>query len=671
MAIKLADTLEPMGNFPSAYADDVWMDNLGTTVPEAIEDSARQINANIATGNNAYTDILVELIGRLSNVEDNLKYDKYTVRDNVSFTDGHYKRDFLPNHERLLFCTSIDLSYTATFTSAGNEELKINNKVTSIPVESGEQTINIKVICEGMSTRIYANDVLLTENKDSIILTIDLGLSEGSGVINDFAYTYNYVPYSMVNVDYPYPIYERRHWEGIPDVITVNGTEITVSAEIKSALQATYPYEPSIYYCTLPFQKGNFEGVQYNNYAAQYQIGTGYSISTGWYANSYDNQVEDFYMANWDLSETTTVQNLFEWTGNSFRERGFNKGRRFDYSKLNLKKLGSVTPMNFCLYPRFNWSPTKGSFINSLDLKNIKRIYMAQAFGVESFGDLSSIDISSFNSMQDLFMGCLSLKYAGDIGKWKVTNKITNTKALFRQCYNLKGISKEIGNWDMSASTTIENIFLDARYIGDAEFELLYKWNTQSVTSMIGAFGYGVVPGQEVGDYEDLYIQHFGALPLISSKRTDLSFVENWNVANVVSFKSFAQNNPYLVELGDLRNWTLTSANDFTAFIKNCTALENLKMPNIPNGSDVTDFAKGCTSLANITVDELNISSISFEDCPLTKTSVLNLINASTVSTDITLSQVVYDAYASDPDVTSAIAAKASSSITVQLIRAA
>ena len=94
-------------------------------------------------------------------------------------------------------------------------------------------------------------------------------------------------------------------------------------------------------------------------------------------------------------------------------------------------------------------------------------------------------------------------------------------------------------------------------------------------------------------------------------------------------------------------------------------------MPSIPRGTDVDDFVKGCTSLANVELNALNVAAISFEDCPLTKQSVLNLINAATDDVDITLKQTVYDAVASDSDVTTAIATKASGNITVQLVRAA
>ena len=129
--------------------------------------------------------------------------------------------------------------------------------------------------------------------------------------------------------------------------------------------------------------------------------------------------------------------------------------------------------------------------------------------------------------------------------------------------------------------------------------------------------------------------------------------------------------------LQTIRNWTLTNPNLATQnessgygmfdFLLNCSALENLDMPNIPRGVDVNDFVKGCTSLANITIEELNVEAISFEDCPLTKQSVLNLINVATADVDITLKSEVYEVMVADSDVQSAISTKASSNIVVNL----
>ena len=608
-----------------------------------LEDTAKQINDNIATGNNAYTNLIIELIGKIANIEDNLKNDKYTVFDTAVFTSGSFGRDFLPEHTRLMFCTQIELSYTATFAAAGNEVLTLNNKAINVPVESGEQTVSIKIVCEGLSTKIYSSGILISQNNDSIILSVGITSADTSLTQSDvFKYAYSYVPYAEVNVAYPYPVYEKRPSGNTPG---------------------------SIFYGTKKWTSKNNESAWNNDYIAMYQLGENMTgFNQGCYAQTWETQMEHIYMANWDFSHFVAWNNVFEWTNTDFAIRGLNRPYRFDFSKVNLKNMANP-PYNFCFFPRFTGAATYGSIINALEWKNIKRFYAPQQFLTESFGDLSAVDISGLTSLSNLFYWDMNLKYVGDIGKWKLTDKITALGGIFRHCYNLRGISKEIGNWDTSNVTTLSGAFQNAMFMGDETLSLLGNWDTGNVTQMVITFGYGEIPDQS--DFTYVYINNIGPLPGIQEKRTDLSFIENWDVHSCTTFQAFAQNNPYLVNIGDLRNWDTTALTDIDCFLLNCTALETFKMPNIPNGANVTDMVKGCTSLANIELNALNVAAISFEDCPLTKQSVLNLINAATADTSITLKQSVYDAYASDSDVMAAIASKASSSITVSLVRAA
>ena len=659
---------------------------------------------------NSYVESISELQRQVANIQDSIKANKTQASiTNQAFVNGVWKKDFLPDHDRSYFCQKVSFEYEANYTAGQNTDIiKVNGQSINIDNGTGDEEKAVIVKCENGSINIYVDGSIVGNVTDTIILTVSVECSgTNPAIIGDKSgsivnYEYSFVEYSDVDVKSKngYPITEN--FEG--EIIYWN-TMPAWNYGKKPDNGVEY-YSLSTAHTKTVFSMGNYSGSGYQMFGSN------------WIDDNYtglpERIIRHIYMANWDLSKFTLLSQIFTCDAStSFRQANPDLMKlfadKFDFTHVAVGKMtakDAAQQWSLC-FPFNRYTRQCGSFAGmGVHFKGVEntRVYMYNNFYIKSFGDLSKWDMSLVANIGSFFAKCYNLEFVGDVGEWNITNRVTGIGGVFSLCWNLRGVSAKIANWDISNATALSNTWKQTFHLGDEVIKDLWKWNTGSCTTMTQMFccgepisqfadGNGVeIPkgferlvelesalaavitgGGTKAQYDTIAYELAEHIKTLTKKpKTNLSFIEKWNVSNVQQCKMLGAFNPYLVNVGDLRNWNCSSmddhANGAEGMFMFCTALTTFKMPSFPRGTNVTDIVRGCTALANIEVSQLNVEAISFEDCPLTKQSVLNLINAATTvndTTTITLSTTTYNAVKDDSDVLAAIDAKAAQNIFV------
>ena len=682
------DGVIKQGSLVYVKADDTvykWNGEEYVDSTQPIKDNLNSVES-VLDGHSSFVESITELQRQMANVQDAMRANRERfVLTGQAITANAWKRDFLPDHDRSRFCQEVNLTYDGQISS-----VTVNGQV--IALESDEQSV-IKVVYENSSLNVYYNNAVAGNITDTIILTVEVSASTNGTI--DVDYTYAFVDYSDVDVKSKngFPITEK--YEGEIEYWTRKCQTAPYSYQ-------QYPHALSTHHALAVYSIGNYTGDGDILFRATFD------------KNSYivpaDHVIQHIYMANWDLSGITSYQMMFaaenssnitDKPENQFLYDKFCK--RLDFTKVKFSK--ATKPNN--KRPAYNFrGKTLGSlrgFGNVIAGIDNAKIEFGRIYYVKSLGDLSDFDVSRVQTFSEMFSRCFAVEFIGDIAKWKVTSAATEIKNFFRNCYNLRGISSAISDWDTSNITKTNDMFEDTLWIGDETLKDLGKWNMSNNLSLNYMFCYFFAGNTKSNEYllvpqeyrhiiDNLYAigeaqddstrrnleeENIGLIrQVIRKPKTDLSFVDEWDTHSVERLYYMFANNPYLTNVGDLRKWNmsgmitdeaLTSGHGACGMFQYCTALETLRLPSIPRGVDVTDIVRGCTSLANVELNQLNVEAIDFGDCPLTKQSVLNLINAATDNVSITLSAATYAAVNGDADVTAARDEKAVQNIIVDL----
>ena len=645
---------------------------------------------------------------QMEDVQNIMKANKQTFAITEHFVDGVWKVDFLPDHDLSRFCQEVNVSYTGTFSAETADTAVINGQTVNLGnthSTTGSETNTLKVVRDMNSLNVYCNNNLVGNITDTVILTVQINSANFTEESVSASDVYTYVEYTEVDV-------KSKNGYAISE--GYDGTIVYWNRAVQMGTVGkigTLPYSFSeqqtkaVYAVGTALAGANTFGLMMSAYT---------EVDESHYAVAEENIIRYCYMANWDLSALTKLYCVFSnWAVNTtitaaLRAQDpliFRKGiKRLDFTKVKYCDNGGLQTFDRIAHRASCVS--MGSFQGianaiahiSSSGSGYFRIY--DNYKVRSYGDLSKIDMSKVKQIGSLFSNCHDLEFVGDIGKWNITSTTTAASAAFRLCFKLRGISSEIANWDVSNVNGLNAFFESTLYIGDDTVKDLGKWNTSSCQNMRSMFSYFAPRmlnttrvDENLIDDRDLRIvvenaysiandelteeqrrakelQNISMLQyMIINKKTDLSFVDQWITNAYTRLEDFFAFNPFLVNVGDLRKWNLPNLNPSQGargMFQYCIALESIKFPTIAAGVDITDIVRGCFALANIEINALS-NDISFEDCPLTKQSVLNLINAATTNLEITLKPSVYEAYAQDSDVVAALAAKAGQNVNVTL----
>ena len=667
-----------------------------------------------------YSSAFADIYAKLDNIEKTLKATKDVYIETGVEVASDFQYVFLPDHEKSYFCNETTLEFKATYSQTGTESIVVNGQTIALQTEheaNVEVTENIHIINEFNVVNVYEGSTLIyTLPNDTFILTFGIvGTNLTSGVITQIERNYEYYDYLNIKIASKngYAISEKydgtiEYWNR--RVVRGGGPKYTdcqhsFSAHHTRAVYTTGNISGSLYYffCTA------WNDSYYNETQAGRPVD---------YTVDREGLIEYIYCSGWDFSNTTDIKQPFWFTGNTQVSNLYKQNR--EYIENHLKKV-DLSNVKFGDAMSSSDAVPQVSIVSLANNKSVgnltllgnyvkkypkySRLRFDGNYSLETLGDLSDWDVTNIIQFNEMLSYDMNLAFIGDIGKWKIghndSTSATAIKNMFRICCKLKGISSALSDWNTSKCTAMNGIFQGALCIGDNTLASLWKWDVSNVTNFGEMFAY-LTPVLTNGWVAERYapdnIKHWGTLcneyqdanttearkeeiewelaefhkSIIVEKRTDLSFVEKWDMSKATQTRDMFAYNPYLVNVGDLRNWQLNPSNTWTelgasGMFAYCTSLETLKLPSFPNGVNVDKIVKGCTSLANVELNALNVDAISFIDCPLTKQSVLNLINAATTDVTITLKSDIYSNMIADSDVQSAIAAKGGDNITVTL----
>ena len=283
--------------------------------------------------------------------------------------------------------------------------------------------------------------------------------------------------------------------------------------------------------------------------------------------------VFDIDISSWDISNVTTMKNMFVSLSSNCNDAAGDNGPVFltfnqDIGNWNVSK---VTDMNGVFFTNHKFNQDIGNWNVSkvTDMSNM--FNSAYAFNQ----DISGWDVSKVTEMTTLFSG--ATLFNQDINKWDVS-KVTDMSSMFNYA---TAFNQDIGNWNTAAVTDMHSMFLNAAAFNQD----IGNWNVSNVTDMHEMF-YSRTPSfnQYIGNWDVSKVTNMSGMFRFSSYNQDIG---NWDVSNVTSMSQMFANT---VEFNqDISGWDVSNVINISGMFSNA-AVFNQDIGNW-NVSNVTDFA--------------------------------------------------------------------------------
>lgn len=296
------------------------------------------------------------------------------------------------------------------------------------------------------------------------------------------------------------------------------------------------------------------------------------------------SSLESINVSNWNLE---SVQNFGGMFG------GCSSLEEIDLSKWNVKNAASG--MFGSMFAGCT-SLTKISLFNTPGgVSSGYGIFNSMLYGapnVTELKNLSGLDVSSTNTLNNMFAGCSSLTKI-DISNWNTSN-ITTLQYIFAGCSNLKEVVMD--NLDLSKVTNFSDLFNSC-----SKLEKISLKNTRlnSVTSLNSAFS-GLSSIKEI----DLSNANLGNVSNFSGAFSDLSTLTKVNfsgatVSSAADLRGMFAGDSLITEL-DLSGFNSSNITAVDNMFRDCTALTTIYVSNSWDISGLTPnngMFNGTTSL--------------------------------------------------------------------------
>jgi surface protein len=177
-------------------------------------------------------------------------------------------------------------------------------------------------------------------------------------------------------------------------------------------------------------------------------------------------------------------------------------------------------------------------------------------FGATSFNqNIGSWDVSSVTTMEDMFRDASS--FNRDISNW-VVNNVTDMYGMF---YQATSFNEDIGSWDVRSVTDMSEMFYNATsFNGD-----ISNWNVSSVTNMGYMFGSASAFNQNISSWNVSSATDMRAM--FESASAFNQDIGTWDVSSVtdmsVMFRLASAFNQ------DLGSWDVGSVTDMESMLDN------------------------------------------------------------------------------------------------------
>ena len=247
--------------------------------------------------------------------------------------------------------------------------------------------------------------------------------------------------------------------------------------------------------------------------------------------------------------------------------------------------------------------------------------------------DLSGCDMSSVESLSDMFCDCSSLASL-DVTGWD-TSQVTSMQGMFYRCSSLASL--DLSGWDTSSVTDMGHMF---SYCSSLASLNLSGWDTSSVTEMHSMFTWcsslasldlSSWDTSKVTDMADMFyscssLVSFDVSRWDTSSVIDMSSmfyyctsltslgVSGWDTSSVIDMSYMFSDCSELTSL-DVSRWDTSQVNGMLEMFYNCSSLASLDLSgwDTSRAGNMDSMFTGCTSLAKVKVGK----GYTFNNCGL------------------------------------------------------
>ncbi|UWD34698.1 BspA family leucine-rich repeat surface protein [Mycoplasma cottewii] len=307
-------------------------------------------------------------------------------------------------------------------------------------------------------------------------------------------------------------------------------------------------------------------------------------------ALKFDNNVRV-----WNVSKVKNMKSMFK------------NAKSFDQD-LNRWDVSQVTDMSSMLEGAESFNNADQGFLH-FNKKTINVKDMSFMFkNTKKFNsEISSLDLSSAESIQGMFEGAEAFNNANNELKWNVS-KVKNMKSLFKDS---KAFNKNVSNWNISQVTNMSSMFQGAqafnnenqsirwqdKTINVRDMSFMFKntknfnqdvsnWSTQNVTNMESMFEGANVFNQEVA-FNTRQVTNMKSM--FKNTKVFNKNLNSLNTGKVSNMESMFENAQAFNNANNDLNWTTSEATNMKAMFKNAKKF-NQSVFNF-NVSKVTDMS--------------------------------------------------------------------------------
>ena len=425
------------------------------------------------------------------------------------------------------------------------------------------------------------------------------------------------------NIEVEFKIKAQTNWDGN---VTIGALDYYTDGVIDSDYSIATIYgnlvEKIIKY-QVPAKGKHF--IQFEYAKSSNNSGDGAYICAWSNLNMPISEVKSVYVENSKIQQMNVHgKNLFEYElGNtiSWETLEWNKSNNsYTYNtkgKLYIKYNGKYTYLT-------NSPASIATKLYNLMFNNINTYY-GTSYTCTYKLDLSDLDISNINDMNNMFSQCKALTDV-NVADWD-TSKVTNMEWQFLWCNSLSNL--DVSRWNTSNVTNTNRMFEDCFLLSNIDVS---RWNTSKVNNVSGMFngcrsltsldlsGWDTSSISKVWDSNNggtglfMNCENLADLKLpknfITSKVTNISDMFNgckklksldlsgWDTSNITTMTNLFKNSG--IKIIDISNWDLSSLKvstdkweiGFKDMFKD-SQCETIKLPNMNFGKDVEyDFSK-------------------------------------------------------------------------------
>ncbi len=244
-------------------------------------------------------------------------------------------------------------------------------------------------------------------------------------------------------------------------------------------------------------------------------------------------------------------------------------------------------------------SPNDTGIVDGITYKALSRDSLRTR--VDSGQDVTKVCTSLITDMSDMFQSVIELEsFNQDIGAWDVS-AVTNMENMFQ---NAEQFNQDIGAWDVGSVTDMSGMFA-----GAISFDKnIGEWNVSSVTDMELMFGTAISFNQDIGGWNVSSVLNMSSLFYVASNfNQDIS---TWNVSSVTNMSSMFDNAKSFNQ--PIGSWNVSSVLNMIGMFNEAQSFDqNLGSWNISNVSNFySDNNEDIKFMVNTSLSTVNYDSL-------------------------------------------------------------